>query len=96
MDDNLYAHIRTLEIDKGVPLRPKRGLTPEYKYFSEVLNEMENGDSIVVDTPARAVAIRAQARRMGICLTQRKEPDGRLRLWRVENVLADIDWEAPL
>ncbi len=70
------------QIEKGIEI-PKRGnLAREKTPFRLILDQMEIGDSVVID---RAMERQAHgiAKGAGVRITFRRQPDGTTRVWRV-------------
>ena len=71
-----------IKIESGIPLpRKQRGK------WNRVIDEMAEGDSIVLDKPRERIAILHSAKKMGAILTTRKEEDGKIRVWLVKREL---------
>lgn len=71
------------KIEKNVPLpNPGRNETG----VTSALRAMSVGDSFVIDKPAvnARVGLFALAGRAGVSIATRTQPDGSLRVWRVE------------
>lgn len=62
-----------LVIEKGIPLPKKGSASP--------MRRMEIGDSFVTNKGPGSFAI--TAKRLGIKIASRKQPDGHFRIWRV-------------
>tara|TARA_R110001583_G_scaffold102756_2_gene249419 strand:- start:489 stop:701 length:213 start_codon:yes stop_codon:yes gene_type:complete len=68
-----------MKIEKGIPM-PKKKSFRKYAW----LDEMEIGDSVLVNTVKEVDIIRAQIRNQGKRSERRKVEEGGYRIWRVE------------
>ena len=66
------------KIEKGIPI-PARG---HRGVWASLLNEMKEGDSIVLDSISRAHSFQVSARRKGVETTYRGLEDNKARVWR--------------
>jgi hypothetical protein len=66
-------------ITKGIPIPPKRSGRPA----AYPIDQMQVGDSFVVEKKCRASVI-TSAGNKGVKVVTRVQPDGTLRVWRVE------------
>lgn len=64
-----------IEKDKPIPTISRYGP-------SGTLDLMSVGDSVVVETRSFSNAFRARAYKLGLTITARQLPDGRIRVWR--------------
>lgn len=70
-------------IESGVPIPRKGGNKFERTGLMKVLQELQVGDSVVLEEKRRANAGTA-ADRLGIKVLTRKVEEGKIRLWRIE------------
>ena len=73
---------KTYKIEKGIsmPDRRHRGSS----VFKQLRDEMEIGDSIVVDSHKKALAIYAYFDRHGRKTSNRKISENQFRVWRIK------------
>lgn len=64
-----------LVIEKGIPLPKRAGA------LTSGLRKLQIGDSFLTDRQAPSFSV--TAKRIGIKIASRRQPDGRLRIWRV-------------
>lgn len=73
--------ISNIKIEKNIPIPPKKGGRAKGA-LREVMESMAIGDSIVLSKRyiqhARSLKVRC-----GISITERKQPDGTFRVWRI-------------
>ena len=71
--------LKTYSVQKDIPL-PRKG---PYKYDFPWEN-MEVGDSFVVESAKESLAANTRSKSLGIKITTRKEATGGYRIWRLE------------
>jgi len=71
---------KAYKIEKGITI-PKKKLNP---ITEQLYDEMEVGDSVVVDSVRKATAINAYFVRRGRKTSQRKIGKNQYRLWRIK------------
>lgn len=64
-----------LVIEKGIPLPKRSGA------LTSGLRKLQIGDSFLTDKLVPAFSV--TAKRIGIKIASRKQPDGQMRIWRV-------------
>ena len=70
------------KIEKGVPMTaPSRDRSGKWK---DLLDKMEVGDSVQLESQTHATSIRNTAKRMGLLVHCQQQEDGSFRAWRIE------------
>ena len=70
------------KIEKGVPMTaPSRDRSGKWK---DLLDKMEVGDSVQLESQTQATSIRNTAKRMGLLVRCQQQDDESFRAWRVE------------
>lgn len=67
------------KIEKGVAPGPKKS---RFAVFGDIVDRLSGDDSLVVNTQEEANHFRAVCYGRGYTMIQRKEADGRFRLWK--------------
>ncbi len=70
------------QIEKGIVMPERANLRREKSPLRLALEQMEIGDSIVVDRDHES-RVHPLARNAGINIAARRQPDGTTRVWRV-------------
>lgn len=81
----IYENGRTvyLPIEKGIPITPSISPFKESSPVMETARSMEVGDSFVLPEGCGKQTPGNMARATGFKFTQRKQPDGSIRVWRI-------------
>lgn len=80
--------ITTFKIGSGVKLHPairKKGM------FFDIVSNMKFGDSVLVPNRAQAMQLcLAIAKQDGATASQRKQPDGSIRVWKLQSAYKNL------
>ena len=66
-------------IDRNIPL-PKK---PKFE-LTAILRQLEVGDSFILPNHIKNTSLPQTAKQIGIAVLQKKQPDGSIRVWRID------------
>jgi hypothetical protein len=69
-----------MKIEKGIPIPAVKA---DSAMYAKIAKEMGDGDSVLC-VAKEATAMCAQIRNLGFKATQRKQPDGKIRVWKIK------------
>lgn len=69
-----------IKIEKGKVIPEKR----QFGRWKLIAQKMKAGDSVLLDTRANAIGLCSALRNLGLASTQRKDANGKIRVWRIK------------